>query len=226
MTFYRRHKQTKTHIREGRRLRSSFEAKVWDSLRKSKVEFKYEPMEYRIHYVVPSRKVSYLPDFWIPSTNIFIEVKGLLDADDRKKHLLIKEQYGERFDIRFCFWSLKTPIYPGSSTTCQMWADANGFKYCEKTIPEDWFKAESIITNDDDDLERLKLMRQNMTQEEFVRKYLESGRGLSPAKAMAEFNITRLAAVVHKLKTKHGLPIEKTIRRSFNERNYAEYRLV
>ena len=73
--------------------------------------------------------------------------------------------------------------------------------------------------------EKLNTMRKNMTQVEFVREYLMSGRSLSPAKAMAEWNITRLAAVVHKLKTEMNMPIVRNMRRTFSGRNYAEYSL-
>ena len=69
-------------------------------------------------------------------------------------------------------------------------------------------------------------MRQHMTQVEFVKSYLESGRAISPAKAIAEFNITRLAAVVHKLKNEYNMDIVKTFKRTFSQRNYAEYRLA
>ena len=138
--FQRFQKVEKHHERDGQRLRSGFEAKVHDQLTINSVAFEYEPRDKQIEYVVPARKAHYLPDFYIPCSNIFIEVKGLLDSDDRKKHLLIKEQYGERFDIRFVFWSSKTPIYPGSKTTCGMWADANGFKWSDRKVPDSWFK--------------------------------------------------------------------------------------
>lgn len=128
------------HERDGQRLRSGFEAKVWDQLKINQVTFEYEPSDKTIGYVIPARQAHYHPDFYIPCSNIYIEVKGLLDTDDRKKHLLIKEQYGDRYDIRFVFWSSNTPIYPGSKTTCGMWADANRFKWADRKVPDSWFK--------------------------------------------------------------------------------------
>lgn len=224
MGYYNRRRKRKTYTREGQRLRSGFEARVWDNLRERAIDFEYEPKARKIPYIVPESKHKYNPDFYIPQSNIFIEVKGVLDSADRKKHLLIKQQHGDKFDIRFCFWRLATPIYPGSKTTVQKWSDDNGFLYCERVIPSLWFEPHTV--SDAIEMENLKLMRANMTQEEFVKAYLESGKSLSPAKAMAEFNITRLAAVVHSIKKKHGLNIVKTMKRSFGERNYAEYHLV
>ena len=68
---------------------------------------------------------------------IIIETKGVWDAEDRKKHLLIKEQHPE-LDIRFVFTRSKAPIYKGSKTTYASFCEKNNIKYADKLIPREW----------------------------------------------------------------------------------------
>ena len=99
-------------------------------------EPKYE--QFYLEYTVPESKHKYTPDFVLPN-GIIIETKGVWDAEDRKKHLLIKKQHPE-LDIRFVFSRSKTPIYKGSKTTYATFCEANGFVYADKRIPEEWLK--------------------------------------------------------------------------------------
>jgi hypothetical protein len=64
-----------------------------------------------------------------------------------------------------------------------------------------------------------------MTQQEKVLAYLKSGRRLTHVKALAEFSVVRLAAVVHALK-KQGHDIKTNVKRTFNNTNYTEYYLA
>ena len=95
------------------------------------IEPKYE--QYYLEYVVPESKHKYTPN------GIIIETKGVWDAEDRKKHLLIKEQH-PNLDIRFVFSRSATPIYKGSKTTYASFCDKNGIPYADKKIPEAWLK--------------------------------------------------------------------------------------
>lgn len=70
---------------------------------------------------------------------IIIEAKGIFDATDRAKHLLIKAQY-PHLDIRFVFSNAKAKIYKGSKTTLAAWCEKNGYQYATKEIPAKWFK--------------------------------------------------------------------------------------
>lgn len=63
------------------------------------------------------------------------------------------------------------------------------------------------------------------TQKELVREYLEAGKALTPAKALAQFGSFRLAAVIHKLK-QEGMDIISTRNTDAVGRQYAEYRLA
>ena len=98
----------------------------------------YEYEKHKLEYTVPSRKAKYTPDFRLPN-GIIIEAKGLFDATDRAKHILVKAEHPD-VDIRFCFMNSRTKLYKGSPTTYAMWCEKHGFKYCDKFIPLDWIK--------------------------------------------------------------------------------------
>jgi hypothetical protein len=114
--------------------RSGLELEISDQLQKKNIIFEYEKK--KIDYVVPARKAKYTPDF-VLANGIIIETKGRFLADDRKKQLLVKEQNPE-LDIRFVFSSSKAKLSKASKTTYADWCIKNGFKYADKTIPEEW----------------------------------------------------------------------------------------
>lgn len=116
--------------------RSGLEQAVDDFLKTHSVDGQYE--SFYIDYVVPESKHTYTPDFILPN-GIIIETKGVWDAEDRKKHLLIKQQYPE-LDIRFIFTRSKSPIYKGSKTTYASFCEKNNIKFADKKIPEEWLK--------------------------------------------------------------------------------------
>lgn len=116
--------------------RSGLEETLADFLRSRNIDGNYEA--YKIEYVVPESNHTYTPDFVLPN-GIIIESKGVWDSDDRKKHLLIKQQ-NPHLDIRFVFSRSKSKIYKGSKTTYADFCEKNGFKYADKEIPEEWLK--------------------------------------------------------------------------------------
>ncbi|MGL5643162.1 MAG: hypothetical protein ACRCW3_00050 [Metamycoplasmataceae bacterium] len=93
---------------------------------------------YFLNYIKPATGHKYTPDF-ILHNGIIIESKGLFDVEDRKKHLLIKEQHPE-LDIRFVFSRSATKLYKGAKSTYADWCIKNGFKFADKLIPADWLK--------------------------------------------------------------------------------------
>lgn len=117
-----------------RGFRSGLEAKIYDQLQECKCDAEYEP--FKIPYIWPEQSKTYTPDFCLPN-GIVIESKGIFISDDRKKHLLIREQIPD-LDIRFVFHSKGTKIRKGSKTTVTMWAEKNGFLHAAKLIPEEW----------------------------------------------------------------------------------------
>lgn len=124
----------KRHLKS--KYRSGLEESINEELRAHSIDGLYE--QHYLTYTIPASEHRYTPDFILPN-GIIIESKGLWDAEDRKKHLLIKEQYPQ-LDIRFVFSRSKTPIYKGSKTTYASFCDANGFLYSDKRIPENWLK--------------------------------------------------------------------------------------
>lgn len=117
--------------------RSGLEEKNSKYLDKLKVKFEYEAT--KIKYTKPASHHTYTPDFILLTNGIIVETKGIFDSDDRKKHLLVREQNPE-YDIRFVFTNSKAKLYKGSKTTYAMWCDKNGFKYADKLIPKGWMK--------------------------------------------------------------------------------------
>lgn len=117
--------------------RSGLEDKVASQIREvTNSEPEYETRT--IYYTKPARQSRYKPDFILPN-NIIIETKGVFDAEDREKHLLIRDQHPE-YDIRFVFTRSKAPIYKGSKTTLAQWCEKHGFLYADKEIPKEWFE--------------------------------------------------------------------------------------
>lgn len=63
---------------------------------------------------------------------------------------------------------------------------------------------------------------ESKTQIQQVQEHLEAGYPITPAKAMAEYNVWRLAALIHKLRQR-GLNIVTYDRQALNGKRYAEY---
>lgn len=120
--------------------RSGLEAKNQEWLEKNGVKAEYEM--YKIAYTIPQSLHSYCPDFVLPN-GIIVETKGIFAVEDRKKHLLIKEQHPE-LDIRFVFSSSRSKLYKGSPTTYGAWCEKNGFKYADKFIPVEWLREATV----------------------------------------------------------------------------------
>lgn len=114
--------------------RSGLELQIDESLKANGIDGEYE--KYIIEYTKPATTHKYHPDFRLPN-GIFVETKGRFLADDRKKHLLIKAQHPE-LDIRFLFSNSKTKLSKSSKTTYASWCDKYGFKWAERTVPDEW----------------------------------------------------------------------------------------
>ena len=115
--------------------RSGLEDRVGEQLKSLGVKAEYETV--KIKYRLDELK-TYTPDWKLPN-GIIVETKGRFVAQDRKKHLLVKEQHPE-YDIRFVFQNSAAKINKGSKTSYADWCNRNGFKYADKLIPESWVK--------------------------------------------------------------------------------------
>lgn len=123
-------------IRKVGAYRSGLEEKVAKQLEAKGIKAAYE--KWKIPYIVPASSHTYRPDFILPN-GIIVETKGLWEAEDRKKHLLIREQYPE-LDIRLVFSSSRTKIYKGSPTSYGEFCEKKGILFADKLIPVEWFK--------------------------------------------------------------------------------------
>lgn len=116
--------------------RSGLEEVIDAQLRQNNIDGEYE--KYKVSYIKPVTHHEYTPDFRLPN-GIFVETKGRFVVEDRKKHILIKEQHPE-LDIRFVFQNSKNKIRKGSKTTYADWCNKHGFVFADKVIPTEWLK--------------------------------------------------------------------------------------
>ena len=126
------------HIQRAKGHRSGLEDKVSDELKSKGIDGEYE--KHQIQYTKPATNHTYKPDFRLQN-GIFIETKGRFTLEDRKKHLLIKEQKPD-LDIRFVFQNPNAKLTKKSKTTYAQWCDKNGFKWSNKDIPHEWINEE------------------------------------------------------------------------------------
>lgn len=130
------------------KFRSGLESEIDKALKDAGIEHYYESE--KISYVVPAETKKYLPDFKIKTKKgkvIYLEVKGIWDFQDRKKHALIKRQRPD-LDIRFIFSSPYNKIRKGSPTTYADICNGKGrgifkgltWKFSKEKIPAEWLK--------------------------------------------------------------------------------------
>lgn len=112
--------------------RSGLEEKVADLLSSLKVKYEYESTK-----VAYQLQCNYCPDFLLPN-GVYLEVKGRLTTEDRRKMLAVKKSNPE-LDIRFVFQAPFNKINKGSKTTYAKWAEKYGFPWCVfHSIPIEW----------------------------------------------------------------------------------------
>ena len=127
----------KQKLTQTSKFRSGLEERIAKQLEDLGVSFDYETLT--IHYTKPEEKGRYTPDFKLPN-GIIIEGKGQFVTSDRKKHKIIRKEFGDKYDIRFVFSNSKQKIGKKSKTTYADWCERYGFKYADKEIPKSWIK--------------------------------------------------------------------------------------
>lgn len=115
--------------------RSGLEEKVAAFLEENGIPNSFE--RFVVPYLVPERKAKYTPDFTLLDNGVIIETKGQFKADDRKKHLLVKEAHPD-LDIRFVFSNPNARISKTSQTTYAMWCEKHGYQYAKALPPVEW----------------------------------------------------------------------------------------
>lgn len=115
--------------------KSKFEQQVREALPNS---VEYEPEA--LPFVQPAVKRKYIPD-WKVRDGVFIETKGKLTAEDRKKMIWVKEQY-PTYTFYMLFMNASNKIRKGSPTTYGDWASKSGFEWADfrDGIPKKWLK--------------------------------------------------------------------------------------
>ena len=113
--------------------KSKFETKVWKELRVVFPKTKYESNSYK--YTQPAIERTYTPDFRTGRKLVYIEAKGKLDLETRKKMVWFKE-HNPNITIIFLFMNPDNKITKRSKTTYAMWAEKNGFLWLD--YRKDW----------------------------------------------------------------------------------------
>jgi|TARA_Y100000401_G_C8258565_1_gene192058 predicted nuclease of restriction endonuclease-like RecB superfamily len=113
--------------------RSDYELQVAKNLADRGVKFEYE--KHKILYI-PKTK-TYVPDFYLPNQNIYVEAKGFFSPADRQKMLLVIQQNKE-LDIRLLFLRASNKLNRSSKTTYSRWCDRHGILWADGQIPDEW----------------------------------------------------------------------------------------
>ena len=134
-------------------MKSDFERDTRADLKKRGVKAFYEPL--KVPYTL---ELNYIPDFIIgcdkkptcledlPKGAIILELKGYLDADDRRKLLAVKAQH-PNLDLRlvfmnnsFVYKNRKDKRRDKDSTDIRYkeWAEKHGFMVAIGLVPEAW----------------------------------------------------------------------------------------
>lgn len=90
--------------------RSKLEAQWAKLLDHFGIQWDYEPEGFRFR-----DGTMYLPDFWLPDSGTFLEVKGLMDEEDMHKIRMLLHESGRPVVIGFS---------RGQFRACDMWPDA------------------------------------------------------------------------------------------------------
>lgn len=113
--------------------RSKLEHEVAGDLDNRGIPFLYE--QEKLKYTQPAKTRTYTPDIKIG--NMYIEIKGDFEPQDRQKHLHIKESH-PHLDIRFVFGNPNRTINPKSKTRYRDWAEQHGFMWAHRRVPKEW----------------------------------------------------------------------------------------
>lgn len=81
----------------------------------------------------------YNPD-WKIREGVYLETKGLFKAQDRAKHLYIKQQHPD-IKVYLVFQNPNNRLSRVSKTTYGEWCDKHGIEWATlDTIPKEWFE--------------------------------------------------------------------------------------
>lgn len=78
---------------EAKMFRSTWEVELAELLTSLDIPYEYEPK--RFYY--KSHKESYLPDFYLPTYNVYLECKGYMDKRSQKRCKLFRQYQGSQY---------------------------------------------------------------------------------------------------------------------------------
>ena len=131
--------------------RSKYEHRIALDLEERGIEFTYE--EYELEYLSkPTGRGgfcgecgstdlqvwrTYTPDFRLVRSGVFVEAKGKFTAQDRRKHLQVRDSHPDE-DLKFIF-QRDNKISRRSTTRYSDWCEKNGFEYAIGIeVPKEW----------------------------------------------------------------------------------------
>lgn len=100
--------------------------------------YDYEYEAFKVPFMEPAKKRTYLPDFILPN-GIVIDTKGRWVTADRQKFKMLVEQH-PAIDFRMVFSNPNTKIGKTSKTTYGMYAAALGLPFAKEFIPKEWIE--------------------------------------------------------------------------------------
>lgn len=113
--------------------KSKLEERAWKLLQKEYPNIKYEPDKFK--YKQPEIERTYTPDFYTGKKNVYIEAKGKLDLETRKKMIWFRDS-NPHIRIIFLFQNASNKLTKRSKTTYGEWATANNFDWLD--FRKDW----------------------------------------------------------------------------------------
>lgn len=79
--------------KENKLFRSTWEIELAELLTSLGIPYEYEPQRYYYR----DHRESYLPDFYLPTYNVYLEVKGWMDKRSLKRCNLFRKYQGDQF---------------------------------------------------------------------------------------------------------------------------------
>lgn len=129
-------------------MKSMLEVEIAAALDSRKIKWVYEPHQFQYHMCpnwtedcgVTGQK--YTPDFWLPKFQSYIEGKGKMTLDTRKKMEAVL-RHNPLLKIYMVFGYANNKLYATkNSGRYWEWAEKNSLPWSDKEIREEWFNNE------------------------------------------------------------------------------------
>jgi hypothetical protein len=109
-----------------------------------RVKWQYEPHGIKYH-LCPNwcedcdiNGATYTPDFWLPKQKIYLECKGKMTLDTRKKMVAVLHHH-PHLDIKMVFGYAKNKLSTAKNATRYwQWAEKEGFEWSDKEVLDEW----------------------------------------------------------------------------------------